>query len=103
MQGVNKLILGSVLSEKSVKSSEANQYVLKVDLKATKPEIAAALKEVFGVNCKSVRTLVVRGAAKRKLRSKRGGYVQTKKANFKKAVVSLAAGESLPFVGAAKE
>jgi large subunit ribosomal protein L23 len=103
MEKVNSIILGSVLSEKSVSSSEKNQYVLKVAMKSSKPEVAAALKLVFGVTCKSVRTLIVRGDTKRKLRSKKGGYVTTKKANFKKAVVTLAAGESLPFVGAAKE
>jgi large subunit ribosomal protein L23 len=103
MEKLDKLILGSVLSEKSVNAAEKNQYVLKVALKASKGDVADALKEIFGVKCKSVRTCIVRGEAKRKVRSKKGGYVNVKKPNFKKAIVTLAAGESLPFVGAAKE
>ena len=48
------VIKGSVLSEKSFSLLENKVYTLKVDLKATKTDIKAAVKDVFGVELRSL-------------------------------------------------
>lgn len=91
------VIKGPVLSEKSVLCAEKNTYGLKVSLKATKPEIKAALKEVFDVDAVKIRTLITRGDAARRMRSKgSSSSALVKKANVKKAYVQLKAGQTLP-------
>lgn len=72
-----------------------NQYAFKVDLGATKPEIKAAVAEMYDVTVESVRTMVVRG--KRRNRYTRSGYIQGKSSNFKKAIVTLAEGQEIDF------
>ncbi len=91
-----KVILGSILSEKSVGLSEAKVYTLKVDLKATKEHIRHALKDVFGVDAVEVNTAITRGKIVRRARQKGGAPVDVKRSNVKKAYVQLKEGQSLP-------
>ena len=62
------VIKGSVLSEKSFSLLENKVYTLKVDLKATKADIKAAVKDVFGVDVINVNTSILRGRVVRKAR-----------------------------------
>jgi large subunit ribosomal protein L23 len=101
MENLDQIILGSVLSEKSVALSSHNQFVLKVAMHATKPQVAQAIKDVFNVNVKKVRTLIVRGETRRRPKSKKGGYSVAKKPNFKKAIVTLEKGQTLPVASSA--
>lgn len=90
------IIKGSVLSEKSYSLLEKKVYTLKVDLKATKTDIKAAVKDVFGVDVASVNTSILRGRIVRKARSKKGGAVEVKLPNIKKAFIRLKDGQELP-------
>ena len=83
------VILSPVITEKSTRVSEHNQVVFKVKKDATKPDIKAAVEELFGVKVKAVNTLVQKGKMKR-FRG-RVGF----RSDVKKAIVTLAEGQSI--------
>lgn len=90
-----KIILAPVVSEKSTMASEAsNQVAFKVLANASKPEISAAVEEVFGVTVENVRVLNVKGKTKRT----RVGL--GRRSDWKKAYVRLAAGQEIDFATA---
>lgn len=82
-------ILSPVITEKSTTASEHNQVVFRVPLKATKPEIKAAVEGLFKVKVKAVNTLTTKGKVKRF----RGFASQ--RTDVKKAIVTLAEGQSI--------
>ena len=83
------VIVSPVITEKSTMLSEANQVVFKVAPKATKPEIKAAVEALFGVKVTGVNTLVRKGKVKR-FKGTKG-----RQSDVKKAVVTLAEGQSI--------
>ncbi|MEO0616512.1 MAG: 50S ribosomal protein L23 [Pseudomonadota bacterium] len=89
------VLLGPHISEKSHMVAEAgNQVVFKVRTDATKAEIKAAVEQLFEVSVEGVS--VVNQAGKVKRRGRGFG----RRASFKKAYVSLAAGSEIDFLGA---
>ncbi len=83
------------ISEKAtIVADKANQFVFKVAPTATKAEIKAAVEQLWDVKVKAVQTLVVKG------KSKRFGRTQGKRADWKKAYVSLQEGYDIDFLGA---
>ena len=82
-KNVHDIIISPVITEKSMDMMSEKKYVFKVLPSATKPEIAAAVEEIFGVTVKSVHTISVKGKEKR-VRYK-AGYT----AASKKAIVAL--------------
>ena len=83
------VILAPHITEKATLLSENNAVVFKVAGDATKPEIKAAVEALFGVKVKAVNTLVRKGKIKR-FRGFAG-----KQKDVKKAVVTLAEGQSI--------
>jgi large subunit ribosomal protein L23 len=83
------VILSPHITEKSTLLSEQNAVVFKVADKATKPEIKAAVEALFDVKVTGVNTLVVKGKTKR-WRGK--AY---RRSDVKKAIVTLAEGQSI--------
>jgi large subunit ribosomal protein L23 len=83
------VIVSPAITEKSTMASEFNQVVFNVARKATKPEIKAAIEALFGVKVTAVNTLVRKGKVKRF----RGTVGRT--SDVKKAVVTLADGQSI--------
>jgi large subunit ribosomal protein L23 len=91
------VIKGAIFSEKAAGMTASNVFGIKVDLKASKDDIRAALKDVFGVDAVQVRTLIRRGDENRRVRSKGStSFVDVKKPNLKKAYVTLREGQTLP-------
>ncbi|MDI5890501.1 MULTISPECIES: 50S ribosomal protein L23 [Halomonas] len=86
---VFKVLLGPHVTEKAAMAAERNQYVFKVASDATKPEIKAAVQELFGKKVDRVQVLNMKGKTKRTAQGlgHRKGY--------RKAYVTLAAGETL--------
>ena len=83
-------IIGSpVLSEKSTIATEQSKVVFNVLKTATKPEIKAAVEALFKVKVTGVNTLVRKGKVKRF----RG--IVGKQSDVKKAIVTLAEGDSI--------
>jgi large subunit ribosomal protein L23 len=66
------------------------EYAFEVHPQATKPEIRAAIEQLFGVEVVAVRTMVQR--AKRKTMGKTAG----RRPAWKKALVRLREGDSIP-------
>lgn len=83
------VVLAPVVTEKSTRVSEHNQIVFKVRMEATKPEIKAAVEGLFNVKVTAVNTLVQKGKQKRF--KGRVGF----RSDVKKAIVTLAAGQSI--------
>ena len=83
------VIVAPVITEKSTLVSDHNQVVFKVAPKATKPEIKAAVEALFGVKVTVVNTLVRKGKTKR-FRGTVG-----RQSDVKKAIVTLAEGQSI--------
>src|SRR5690606_4807740 len=83
------VIVSPVVTEKSTMASEQNQVVFNVARKASKPEIRAAVEALFGVKVTGVNTLVRKGKEKR-FRGTKG-----RQSDVKKAVVTLAEGQSI--------
>ncbi|HXQ45246.1 MAG TPA: 50S ribosomal protein L23 [Caulobacteraceae bacterium] len=82
-------VLAPVITEKATLLSEQNKVVFKVAKHATKDEIAEAVEQLFKVNVTKVNTLIVKGKTKR-FRGHPG-----RRSDFKKAVVTLAPGQSI--------
>ncbi|WP_274629635.1 50S ribosomal protein L23 [Arvimicrobium flavum] len=83
------VIVSPAITEKSTMASEQNQVVFNVARKATKPEIKAAIEALFSVKVTSVNTLVRKGKVKR-FRGTVG-----RQSDVKKAIVTLADGQSI--------
>ena len=77
------------ITEKSTLVSEHNQIVFNVAKRASKPEIKAAVEALFGVKVTAVNTLVRKGKVKR-FRGFAG-----RQGDVKKAIVTLADGQSI--------
>ena len=84
-----ELILRPVVTEKSTLGSEHGQVTFRVPLEATKPEIKAAVEQLFKVKVDAVNTIRIRGKVKR-FKGRLG-----KRSDYKKAVISLAEGQSI--------
>lgn len=82
-------ILAPVITEKATLLSEQNKVVFRVAGDATKDEIAAAVEALFKVSVTKVNTLNVKGKTKR-FRGREG-----RRSDVKKAVVTLAEGQSI--------
>ena len=83
------VIVSPVITEKSTMVSEQNQVMFNVARKASKPEIKAAVEALFGVKVKAVNTLLRKGKVKR-FKGTTG-----RQSDVKKAVVTLAEGQSI--------
>ena len=83
------VILSPHITEKSTLLSEHNAVVFKVADKASKPEIKAAVEALFDVSVTGVNTLITKGKTKR-WRGK--AY---RRSDVKKAIVTLAEGQSI--------
>jgi len=83
------VIISPVITEKATAVSESNQVVFKVRREATKPEIKAAIEQLFKVKVVSVNTLTRKG--KTKLFKGIKGTQQ----DVKKAIVRLAEGDKI--------
>lgn len=92
-----KVLLAPVVSEKSTFVGEkVNQYVFRVLDDATKPEIKAAVELLFSTKDKKVQVTGVTVANVRG-KHKRSGKFAGRRRNWKKAYVSLAAGQDIAF------
>ena len=85
------IILKPVISEKSYDMISQNRYTFEVAKTASKPQIAQAVTDIFGVTVTSVNTMNVTGKPRR-VRAAKG-----KTRDWKKAVVSLKEGDSIEF------
>ncbi len=89
------VILRPIVSEKSYGALDANGYTFEVAPGANKIQIKQAVEEIFGVTVTNVNTLNRAGKRKRNRRTGTWGS----RPNQKRAVVSLAAGDTIEIFG----
>jgi len=87
---MDKIIIKKpIVSEKSISEGVQSKYTFVVDKGATKQEVGKAVQALFKVHVESVNIVNVKGKMKtfRRIRSRRAGY--------KKAVITLKKGERI--------
>ena len=83
------VVLAPHITEKSTLLSEQNAVVFKVANDATKPQIKAAIEALFSVTVTAVNTIVQKG------KTKKWKGAPYRRSDFKKAIVTLAEGQSI--------
>ena len=83
------VVLAPHITEKATLLSEQNAVVFKVAGGASKPQIKAAVEALFNVNVTGVNTITQKG------KTKRWKGTPYRRSDFKKAVVTLAEGQSI--------
>ena len=85
-----QIVLAPIVSEKSYAASARGSYTFKVHPDAHKTHIRQAVEELFGVHVVEVRTISVKSKPKRR------GITRGRTRAWKKAIVQVAPGESIP-------
>jgi len=89
---LHEILKRPLITEKSTIQKETkNQLTFEVNRKANKVEIRRAVEKVFNVRVTDVRTIQMKGKAKR------SGRILGKRQDWKKAVVTLAPGQHVEF------
>ncbi len=89
MKSPRDVVIRPVVSEKSYAGLEQNTYTFLVDPRANKTEIKEAIQKIWNVRVLSVNTLNRRGKVKRRR------FTSGKRPDQKRAVVTLAEGDSI--------
>jgi large subunit ribosomal protein L23 len=91
MPTLYQTIVRPIITEKSSAAYQDRQeYTFEVHTDATKPQIRSAIEQLFGVKVTGVWTSQQRG------KEKRMGRTVGRRPNWKKAIVTLAPGDSIP-------
>ena len=88
------ILIRPLITEHTTDLMQDGKFVFVVDKRANKIQIAQAVKEIFNVTVEDVNTVNVKGKTKRR------GRTVGKTASYKKAIVKLAAGETIEFFSA---
>ena len=88
-----QVIIRPIVSEKSFVLAEAGKYTFRVHDKAHKTQIRQAVEVLFDVKVVEVRTATVKSKPKR-----RGAHMGRTR-QWKKAIVQVRAGDSIPIFG----
>ncbi len=86
----SQVIIRPVVSEKSYVLATANKYVFRVHPDAHKTQIRQSIEALFDVAVVSVHTLSVKSKPKRR------GQIHGRTRSWKKAIVQVAEGDSIP-------
>lgn len=91
----DQVIIEPIMSEKTnaARKELQKKYTFKVNPAANKFQIMAAVKEAFGVDCVACNVMNMKG--KPKFTRGKGAYIKGTTASWKKAVVTLANGQSI--------
>jgi len=93
-QRLYQVLLAPHISEKSAMDAEMRgRHTFKIATDASKIEVRQAVEKLFKVNVRSVQIVNVNG------KKKRFGQVEGKRSDWKKAIVRLAEGQDIDFVG----
>jgi large subunit ribosomal protein L23 len=86
----SQVVIRPVVSEKSYVLASAGKYTFRVHDDAHKTQIRQAIESLFGVSVISVHTSTVKSKPKRR------GHTRGRTRQWKKAIVQLGPGESIP-------
>ena len=91
---LSDVLIKPILSEKAnAQQEKLRRYAFRVDKNANKLEIKKAIETFYGVTVTDVNTLVAPG--KNKTRYTKAGFIKGRKPSFKKALVTVAEGETI--------
>ena len=91
---LTEILIKPILTEKAnAQQEKLRRYAFKVNRRVNKLEIKTAIEQFYGVNVLEVNTLVVPG--KNKTRSTKSGIISGVKSGYKKALVTVAEGETI--------
>jgi large subunit ribosomal protein L23 len=93
MQDPHQVVIRPIITERSFDLINDNRYTFEVAKQANKVEIGQAVESIFGVKVLRVNTLSVSGKPKRVRYAK--GYTRS----WKKAIVTLAEGDTIEAFG----
>lgn len=91
---MSKIIKKPIITEKATAGNENGTFAFEVDRKANKLEIKKAVEKMYGVNLVNVRTLTY-GGGKSSVKFTNRGIVEQGNKRWKKAIVTVAAGETI--------
>lgn len=95
---LSDVLIKPVLSEKVNSQTEKfRRYTFVVDKRANKLEIKKAVEEFYGIQVEDVNTLVM--PSKAKSRNTKAGVVSGRKPSKKKAIVTVAEGDTIDLYG----
>ena len=83
------VLIRPIITEKTTLLMQENKYTFQVPLTANKVEIRKAVESIFNVKVEKVATIRVLG------KTKRMGRTMGKRSDYKKAIVTLKAGETM--------
>jgi large subunit ribosomal protein L23 len=86
------VILRPLVTEKSTELAGANKYIFEVDTRANKPQIRSAVENAFEVRVTAVNVMIMKGKSRG---GRRFGRRVTHSPDWKKAVVTLAPGDTI--------
>jgi large subunit ribosomal protein L23 len=86
----SQVIIRPVVSEKSYVLAAAGRYTFRIHPDAHKTQVRQAVEALFDVHVVAVRTMSVKSKPKRR------GMSRGRTRSWKKAIVQIAAGESIP-------
>lgn len=89
MQDSYRVVTSLIRTEKGTRMLPFNKYLFLVDKEANKISIKHAVEQIYKVKVKEVNTLVMRG------KKKRVRFAEGKTPDWKKAIVTLQAGEKI--------
>ena len=96
---LSEVLIKPILTEKAnAQQDKLRRYAFKVAKKANKLEIKKAIETFYGVTVVDVNTAVVPG--KNKTRFTKAGFIKGQKPAYKKALVTVAVGETIDLYGA---
>ena len=91
------VIIAPLITEKSMAGTVVQQYSFEVNPRATKTQIKSAVSEIFGVTVVKINTINVGG--KKKNFARKGKRSSGMQSDWKKAIVTLAAGQKIQLGG----
>jgi large subunit ribosomal protein L23 len=91
------VIIAPMITEKSMTGTVVSQYTFEVNPRATKTQIRHAVQEIFKVDVIKINTTNVGG--KMKNFARRGVRTAGKQSDWKKAIVTLKAGQKIELGG----
>lgn len=83
------VLLRPIITEKTTVLTGLDKYVFEVDLRANKNQIKEAIELAFSVHVREVNTMKMKG------KPKRFGRKVTNRPDWKKAIVTLTAGDKI--------
>ena len=91
------ILIRPIITEKLTKLGDKQQYAFEIPLTVNKIEVGKAVEKKFKVTVTSIRTMLVKG--KKKSQMTRRGRFEGRTKTWKKAIVTLKAGDKIDYFG----